>query len=423
MHNAASGSGGRNIHLFTILSFALGFALTRVYASVLAVLATFVDADISLDSDELGSIASVFPFALALAQPVNGVLLDRYGPARVVSPLLLLAVAGAVMFAFATSQATLMIGYGLIGLGVSATLMGGLLVLSSQASPRQMATLMAVLMAAGGLGQVLTASPLACLASVVGWRIAMLCIAGVTLIVAGAVMRATPARASSLNSESLVASFAGYRDIVRQPGFLPIFALSCVGFAVVFAVRGLWAGPYLRDVFGLDPVSVGHAVLAMTVGIIAGTLAFGPLDRLAGSRKRVVLGGALGSIAALLLLVIAGRQSVQAAVLLLCLLGFIGSYDAVLLAHGRALFAPRMAGRGLTALNIGTFLGAGAVQVTAGWLVSDMLSGPDASASTVYSIVFTYFAVLIGAGALAYAFAPDRPPASATLASDHHQES
>jgi hypothetical protein len=144
--------------------------------------------------------------------------------------------------------------------------------------------------------------------------------------------------------------------------------------------------------------------------MIAGAAAYGPLDRLARSRKRVVLAGGLASIVTLLLLATVGRNGVALAVGLLVVLGLVGTYDAVLLAHGRALFPAHLAGRGITALNVGTFTGVGLAQVSTGLLTAALIAAPGASAADAYSVLFLYLAVLVGAGALAYAFTRDIPP-------------
>ena len=54
---------------------------------------------------------------------------------------------------------------------------------------------------------------------------------------------------------------------------------------------GLWAGPYFSSVYGLEPVARGNALLVMAAAMSAGAMAYGPLDRLLGTRKWVVFGG------------------------------------------------------------------------------------------------------------------------------------
>jgi len=390
-------------------SLAAAFVLTRVHVSALAVLSPGIAAELDLSPVELGRIAGALPFLLALAQPFNGVLLDRYGPSTVIAPLMLIAAAGATMFALGSRGEVLAVGYGLVGFGVSATLMGSLLAISRAVPLRQFSTYTGLLLALGGLGHIITSSPLGYLAEAIGWRGAMLAIAGATLLVALAVWIVVPGAPRTVRREPFWRTFLEYRDVLRQPGVLPLCALSFVSFSVVFAVRALWAGPYLHDVHGLDAVWVGHVLFAMSVGMIVGMFGYGPLDRLAGSRKRVVLAAGSATLAVLLVLASQAGASLGVAVTLLVLLGLVGTFDAVLLAHGRALFPAHMAGRGITAINAATFAGAGVVQLTTGWLVGSY--GPGEPSAAVYSSVFLYLALLLGMGLVVYyRFAEDRPP-------------
>ena len=72
-------------------------------------------------------------------------------------------------------------------------------------------------------------------------------------------------------------------------------------YATMLTVLGVWGGPYLYDVHKLDGVQRGNVLLAMGVAQTLGILAYGPMDRLLHSRKKVGvrrhadLGGAAGS--------------------------------------------------------------------------------------------------------------------------------
>ncbi|GAW36432.1 hypothetical protein RA2_03502 [Roseovarius sp. A-2] len=82
-------------------------------------------------------------------------------------------------------------------------------------------------------------------------------------------------------------------DLLKMPALWAILPLMFVAYAPAAALRGLWAGPYLRDVFALDTGQVGQAMLVMGLAMVAGTLAYGPLDRVFKARKWVIFTGNL----------------------------------------------------------------------------------------------------------------------------------
>src|SRR3546814_16513572 len=75
--------------------------------------------------------------------------------------------------------------------------------------------------------------------------------------------------------------------------------MHCFAYASMVTVLGLWAGPYLYDVYGMGAVARGNVLLWMGVAQIAGIFCVGPLDRLFNTRKGVVVVGALSTIVVL----------------------------------------------------------------------------------------------------------------------------
>src|SRR3954469_10932093 len=106
--------------------FAAGYFLSFFFRNVNAVISRDLAREFSLTPSDLGFLTSLYLLAFAAIQLPLGVLLDRYGPRRVVTVLLCIAGSGALIFALARDFTMLSIGRALIGLGVSAGLMGAI---------------------------------------------------------------------------------------------------------------------------------------------------------------------------------------------------------------------------------------------------------------------------------------------------------
>src|SRR5204863_9468767 len=104
--------------------FAAGYFLSFFFRNVNAVISKDLAREFALAPSDLGFLTATYLLAFAAVQLPLGVLLDRYGPRRVVASLLCVAAAGALTFALAQDFVTLSIGRALIGFGVSAGLMG-----------------------------------------------------------------------------------------------------------------------------------------------------------------------------------------------------------------------------------------------------------------------------------------------------------
>jgi len=184
--------------------------------------------------------------------------------------------------------------------------------------------------------------------------------------------------------------------------------MAFVAYAPAANLRGLWAGPYLADVYGFDLAAVGNATLAMAIALIVGTIAHGPLDVIFRTRKWIPIVGS--SVNAILLagLAVLGSGSAPTAVVLLAAITLFGANYALIMAHARSFMPPHLLGRGITLLNFFSIGGAGAIQFLSGGIFA--LADPEISSESAYATVFAFYAVLLVAGLVAYAFSRDRPP-------------
>ena len=193
-------------------------------------------------------------------------------------------------------------------------------------------------------------------------------------------------------------------DLLKMPVLWAIFPLMFVGYAPSAAVRGLWIGPYLTDVFGLDTGQVGQATLVMGVAMIAGTLCYGPLDRVFGTHKWVVFTGNMLCVAVTLSLALLVASNVYLAIALCAALGFFGATFPVILAHARSFFPPHLAGRGVTLLNLFGIGGVGMMQFVTGPL---HMAASASGVQSGYVALFAFFGLSLLAGALIYLFSHD----------------
>ena len=107
---------------------------------------------------------------MAAAQLPVGILLDRYGPRRVQSICLLVAAAGAALFAVSQGIIGLVIGRALIGLGVGTALMSGIKAIVLWFPKDRLATMNGWLLMLGALGAVTATAPAQAIVDSIGWR-------------------------------------------------------------------------------------------------------------------------------------------------------------------------------------------------------------------------------------------------------------
>ena len=387
------------------LTVLVAYVLSQFYRSFLAVIAPELANELALDPQALGNLQAFWILGFVATLFPLGWALDTLGPRRTVSAQMLAAVAGALLFATAHSATALNIAMLLIGAGCGSIYMGAIYMFGRIAPPQRFALLCSWLLGIGTAGNLLAASPLAWAAQSIGWRGAMVGMAVATALSAASVLVLIrdPVRITSHGSRGLL---GGIGDILRIRALWPLLPITAVSYAVVLAERGLWAGPYFSSVFGLEPVARGHALLVMAAAMSAGAMAYGPLDRLLGTRKWVVFGGVAITALCFAALALPGL-SLSAAIVIMGLLGGFGMTYGVLMAHGRSFVPDHLLGRGITLLNVLFIGGAGVLQPLSGALMKHMAEAPPAQAHATLHLIF---AGLLVASLIVYAFAKDNPP-------------
>jgi predicted MFS family arabinose efflux permease len=384
----------------------LAYVFSQFYRAFLAVLAPVLATDIGATASDLAFASGVWFAAFAAMQIPVGHALDSLGPRRTCGWLFALAALGAAVFATAAGPGAVALAMALIGAGCSAVLMASLYIFARVYPPSVFASLSGLVIGAGSAGNIASAAPMAWVVETVGWRASLWGLAAVSLLTALAVLAFVrdPERVAAPEGGLRI----GFGAVLRRPALLLLVPLTLTHYAPAAGVRGLWAGPYLAEVFGLDPVGIGNVTLAMGIAMILGTLAYGPLDRLLGTRKGVLLGGNLLLVAALLLLWSRPDGGLVTAVALLCAVGFFGMSFPLMVAHGRSHFPPHLAGRGVTFLNLLAIGGAGLAQMASGRIAAAAAAAAPAEPTAPYAAIFLFFAALTFAGCLVYLFADDR---------------
>ena len=378
----------------------LAYVLSQFFRAFLAVLSEVLAQDLGAAPEALATASGLWFLSFAAMQIPVGWALDRVGPRRTTSVLLLLGGGGgAALFALASSPAHISIAMFLIGIGCSPALMGSYYIFAREYPPARFATLGALMLGVGSAGNLVASYPTAMAAELIGWRGTLGGLAMLSVLVAAGIF------ASVRDPERVESSVRGsVLDILKMPVLWLILPLMLVNYAPVATMRGLWIGPYLADVFGLSTAQIGQATLAMGTAMIAGTLCYGPMDRLLGTRKWVVAGGALGSVVVLVWLIVAIDTSPVLSVALLAVVGFLGAYFPVIIAHGRAFFPAHLVGRGVTLMNLFGIGGVGLMQFATGRLHTTLSNGDP---TAPYTVIFGFLALTLLIGTLVYLFSRD----------------
>jgi hypothetical protein len=228
-------------------------------------------------------------------------------------------------------------------------------------------------MVAGGLGALAATTPLSSVVPWLGWRGVFLVLAGLAVAAAAGIL-STPERPPSGGRESLGEQLRALGGIVRSPVFRRYAPQATASVGGFMALQGLWAVPWLMHAGGHSREEAAFHLLLTTLAMMAGFLTIavliGPLQRRGVRTETVLAAGTAAGLLAMLGLLL-GVGSTHAWWFVLGLVFAVGNLAYALLSRH---FPPALAGRANTALNLGVFVGAFAIQ----WGYGALLDGLSA---------------------------------------------
>jgi len=381
--------------VLVFLPFAAGYFLSYLYRSVNAVISPDLIDEFGLSANALGLLTSAYFLGFATLQIPVGLMLDRIGPRRTNSMLLLLAGSGAVAFSMADGLAGLLVGRALIGIGVAACLMSSIKVFTLWFPLERLPALTGRMMFIGGLGAISATVPVETALRVTDWRGLFLALGVATYMAAAVVYLCVPEKRGEVSNETFTSQIRGTAGIFVSPAFWNVALGTTLFQSFNMAVQGLWAGPWLIDVASLDRQAVAMHLLALGVATMCGFLLWGALAaRLArrGITPMTVLIIASGLYMGVQLLLVIGLS--ELALLIWIGWGLFGTSGSLAFAIISQEFPVNLTGRAITALNLLVFSTAFASQWAFGAIVNQWPVHGGGYQPRGYAVAFGAFLAL-----------------------------
>ncbi len=357
--------------LRVFIPFAMGYFLSYGYRVVNSVIAPDLVSDINMDPSQLGLLTSTYFISFASSQLALGVLLDRYGPRIINSFLLLFAATGAFIFATSTSLAGVIAGRALIGFGVSACLMAAFKAYVLWFPPKMWPRVNGLQMAAGGLGALSATTPVAWALQVTDWRGLFMGLALLSVMISLIIFFVVPEKRSEKSVESFQNQLSGVKQIFKSRRFWRTAPVTTMSHAAFLSIQGLWVGPWLRDVGGMERHDIAALLSWIALAMVAGFVTLGILaERLNNKGMDLLLISVMGMTVFTAIQGAVLLEIFQKSAFIWIMFGFFGTSGIISYAGLSRQFPGRLSGRVTTGLNLLVFVSAFAAQWTIGAIIN-----------------------------------------------------
>ena len=154
--------------------------------------------DFSVGGAALGSLSAWYFYTYASIQLPVGILIDRFGPRKLVGVTMGLCALVSIGFAMSDSLLSASIARAFIGGTVAFAFVGTLTIAGYWFAPKRFAMLTGILMSVGMMGAILGQAPLRYAVEQLGWRETTIVLAGVAVVLGVLLFLVTPNRCHPL---------------------------------------------------------------------------------------------------------------------------------------------------------------------------------------------------------------------------------
>jgi len=378
--------------VFIFFVFASGYFISALLRAITATLSPLLTTEFNLTAGDLGLLAGGYFLGFASMQIPLGYLLDKHGPKKIISSFLLIAIVGTVAFALSQSFSGLLISRILIGVGVSACLMGPLtgyrIWFADEYQQRANAWMLMVL----SMGFVFSTLPVQILLPIIGWRWIFGLITLLILFVIILTLLFIPKWETENNNQEKKAG--SLSDVWKNKFFRSTIPLGLFNYGGMVAVQTLWAGPWMVRVAGYDPLESATGLFWINVTMLVAFFIFGyilpKITKLGFESMKLMKLGLPISYLSLLVIIISGENAgaIHFTIYLLTSIVLTLTQPAVALS-----FPTSLAGKSLTSFNLLIFVGTFIMQWGIG-LIIDLCQFLGKEEVQSFKISFTVYLII-----------------------------
>lgn len=355
--------------------------------------------DLGLNPDSMSLMFAATLVCYGVMQPVAGFWADRFGPRRCL--LVAALVLGLTSFGFyaARGMALGLPSRALVGLAGGVVLIPCLKLAANWFTPRQFGFISSCMVASAAVANFIVGRPLAAAVEAHGWRwcFAALGAAGLVLAVLIFLMvHDRPASAGGApppgDSAPPRAGFvANTLSIVRLPEFWLLGAMYACTDMMYGVLTGLWAGPYLMEVYGLSEAAVGNMLSVAAMGFLVGPPLWVLLAAAWRSYAKMLFCATLLNVAVAFVFVRSPEFMSLPALYLLCVIAPVGAQMAnMVFILATKLVPDHMSASAMGLINIFAILPVAVMQkIIGGILARYEAAEPALSARELYAQAFT----------------------------------
>ena len=349
--------------------------------------------DFAVTSQTLGVLSGVYFYSYAAMQLPGGVLLDYFGPQRLLTVATTICAVSTIFFGLTDNFLMACIARLMIGFGSAFAAVGAMKLAVNWFPAERFALLTGMMVTIGMLGAIGGEAPLALLIDNYGWRQSMMLMGCIGLILA--VLIFTVAKDVPKNTHALIHTPADSQDEPLLASLLTLlrnrqlWLVAFYGGLMYMATPifcGLWGVPFLMLKMHLAKATAANYISLVFVGWAIASPLWGIFSNRIGRRKPSMYIGSVGALISCIIFIYVPIETVWVMQLFLLTFGLFSAGFLPAFAVAKELCSQRYVATGLSFMNMMNMIGIAVGQPVIGYILDKLWQGEIVDKVRVYPL-------------------------------------
>jgi MFS family permease len=360
--------------------------------------------EFSLSATAASQIGAIYFFTYALMQIPAGILLDRYGPKKILTVAAMFCTAGTFLMALAPSFNFVLLARFLTALGSAVAMIGSMKIVSNWFDKDRFALFSGLILLVGMLGAVFAKAPLAYSVEHIGWQNTLLYLGftGILVTILNLTMIQNSPKAFSQQSISGIEKFH-FADLKVLVSSYKTWLAAVYGglmLTPVLSLGTLWGEKYLTDSYSYSNIESAAAMTFIFIGMGLGGPLGGWLSNIFNKKKSLMMLSSICAFTFLLLYIYISHRVHVYYYIIGFFLGLSTSLSWTVFAFVKELHPKKLHATALAFVNLITMLLGATGQLLIGVILDtffekQMLNGQAVYLESSYEYAFIIFPVFV----------------------------
>ncbi len=344
----------------------------------------------AIDSALFGQFSGVYYIGYALVHIPMGLLLDHYGPRKVMSICIVLTVIGSLPVIFSNHWVYPVIGRALVGIGSSAAILGVFKIIRMNFDNQHFTRMLSLSVMIGLIGGIYGGGPLSYMSHVWGYETVIQLFAFIGIVLAAVTYLIIP----DMESSHRTTVFSDLKTVFTNKKVIQICIFSGFMVGPLEGFADIWGATFLKQVYGLE-MSLATTLPSMIfIGMCFGS----PILSLIAEKTGYYLGAIIGAgllMALIFIALLLGAFTTPSISIAFLVVGMCCAYQILAIYKASTYVSPEVSGLTSAVANMIITSFGYAFHSAIGFVVNTY-GGPGVTQSLVYGIGVIPVGLMIG---------------------------